>query len=99
MRAGVHFNYQNYEDWDRFERAAAGPSKVSDQQIYEEELHLAGLVEPLGFDSYWAIDHHFSPYIMTGGALQHLTYLAGKTERSTSAPWSLSCPVRPGGCG
>ena len=81
MRAGVHFNYQNYEDWDRFERAAAGPSKVSDQQIYEEELHLAGLVEPLGFDSYWAIDHHFSPYIMTGGALQHLTYLAGKTER------------------
>lgn len=81
MRIGVHFNFQNYTDWERFEERGTGPSGVSDQQIYEEELHLAGLVEPLGFDSYWAIDHHFSPYIMTGGAIQHLTYLAGKTER------------------
>jgi alkanesulfonate monooxygenase SsuD/methylene tetrahydromethanopterin reductase-like flavin-dependent oxidoreductase (luciferase family) len=81
MRAGVHFNYQNYADWDRFEAHAPGPPAVPDQQLYEEELHLGGLVEPLGFDSYWAIDHHFSPYIMTGGAIQHLTYFAGKTER------------------
>ncbi len=81
MRAGVHFNFQNYTDWDRFEGHRPGPSPVSDQQIYEEDLHLAGLVEPLGFDSYWAIDHHFGPYIMTGGAIQHLTYMAGKTER------------------
>jgi alkanesulfonate monooxygenase SsuD/methylene tetrahydromethanopterin reductase-like flavin-dependent oxidoreductase (luciferase family) len=81
MRIGVHFNYQNYTDWERFEAHRPGPPQVSDQQIYEEELHLGGLVEPLGFDSYWAIDHHFSPYIMTAGALQHLTYFAGKTSR------------------
>src|SRR5687768_3149692 len=81
MRAGVHFNFQNYTDWERFEQRQDGPSPVSDQQIYEEDLRLAELVEPLGFDSYWAIDHHFGPYIMTGGALQHLTYMAGKTER------------------
>ena len=81
MRVGVHFNYQNYTDWDRFEAHKPGPPRVSDQQLYDEELHLGGLVEPLGFDSYWAIDHHFSPYIMTGGALQHLTYFAGKTSR------------------
>lgn len=81
MHIGVHFNFQNYTDWERFEDHGPAPSAVSDQQIYEEELHLAALVEPLGFDSYWAIDHHFSPYIMTGGAIQHLTYLAGKTER------------------
>jgi len=81
MRVGVHFNYQNYTDWDRFEAHKPGPPSVSDQQLYDEELHLGGLVEPLGFDSYWAIDHHFSPYIMTGGALQHLTYFAGKTSR------------------
>ena len=54
---------------------------MPDAQIYEEDLHLGGLIEPLGFDSIWAIDHHFSPYIMTGGALQHLSYFAGKTER------------------
>jgi len=81
MRAGVHFNFQNYTDWDRFEAKRPGPQAVSDQQVYEEELHLASLVEPLGFDSYWAIDHHFAPYIMTGGALQHLTFMAGKTSR------------------
>lgn len=81
MRGGVHFNFQNYADWERFEDHAPGGPRVSDQQIYEEELHLASLVEPLGFDSYWAIDHHFSPYIMTGGAIQHLTYMAGKTSR------------------
>ena len=81
MRAGVHFNFQNYTDWDRFEAHRAELPRISDQQIYEEDLHLAGLVEPLGFDSYWAIDHHFGPYIMTGGAIQHLTYMAGKTER------------------
>jgi alkanesulfonate monooxygenase SsuD/methylene tetrahydromethanopterin reductase-like flavin-dependent oxidoreductase (luciferase family) len=81
MRIGVHFNFQNYADWERFEQHRPGPAAVSDQQLYEEELHLGGLVEPLGFDAYWAIDHHFSPYIMTGGAIQHLTYMAGKTSR------------------
>jgi alkanesulfonate monooxygenase SsuD/methylene tetrahydromethanopterin reductase-like flavin-dependent oxidoreductase (luciferase family) len=81
MRVGVHFNYQNYTDWERFEAHGGGAPATSDQQLYEEELHLGGLVEPLGFDSYWAIDHHFSPYIMTAGALQHLTYFAGRTTR------------------
>jgi alkanesulfonate monooxygenase SsuD/methylene tetrahydromethanopterin reductase-like flavin-dependent oxidoreductase (luciferase family) len=81
MRAGVHFNFQNYTDWDRFESHASSGPAVSDQRIYEEELHLAGLVEPLGYDSYWSIDHHFSPYIMTGGAIQHLTFMAGRTTR------------------
>ena len=81
MRIGVHFNSQNYTDWERFEAHGPGPSAVTDQQLYEEELQLGGLVEPLGFDSYWAIDHHFSPYIMTGGAIQNLTYFAGQTKR------------------
>lgn len=81
MRVGVHFNYQNYTDWERFEAHGGGAPATSDQQLYEEELQLGGLVEPLGFDSYWAIDHHFSPYIMTAGALQHLTYFAGRTSR------------------
>lgn len=81
MRVGVHFNFQNYQDWERFEAHGGQAPKVTDQKLYEEELHLAGLVEPLGYDSYWAIDHHFSPYIMTAGAIQNLTYFAGKTSR------------------
>lgn len=82
MKVGVHLNFQNYSDWDRFERKASDePQPVSDAQIYEEDLHIGSLVEPLGFDSLWAIDHHFSPYIMTGGAIQNLTYFAGMTNR------------------
>ena len=81
MKIGVHLNFQNYGDWERYEARSDAPQAVSDQQVYEEDLHLASLVEPLGYDSYWTIDHHFSPYIMTGGAMQHLTYMAGATER------------------
>ncbi|MEU9888881.1 LLM class flavin-dependent oxidoreductase [Sphaerisporangium sp. NPDC051011] len=81
MKIGVHFNWQNYRDWGRFLEKRPERPQVSDQEIYDEEIHLASLVEPLGFDSYWAIDHHFTPYVMTGGALQHLTYFAGKTSR------------------
>ena len=82
MKVGVHLNFQNYRDWDRFERKAGDePQEITDAQIYEEDLHLGSLVEPLGYDSLWAIDHHFSPYIMTGGAVQNLTYFAGMTKR------------------
>lgn len=81
MKVGVHFNWQNHTDWDRFLAKQPGPPKITDQEIYDEELKLAELVEPLGFDSYWAIDHHFTPYVMTGGALQHLTFMAGRTSR------------------
>ena len=81
MKIGAHLNFQNYSDWERYESKSDAAQAVTDQQVYEEDLHLASLIEPLGFDSYWTIDHHFSPYIMTGGAMQHLTYMAGKTER------------------
>ena len=81
MKAGICFNFQNYQDWDRFEAKATDvdPS-VPDQQVWGEDLHLAGLAEPLGFDALWALDHHFSPYIMCGSALQQLGYFAGLTK-------------------
>ena len=81
MRVGAHSNFQNYHDWDRFESKSSAEPIVTDAALYEEEMDLVGLIEPLGFDSYWAIDHHFSPYVMTGGAIQHLTHVAGQTSR------------------
>jgi alkanesulfonate monooxygenase SsuD/methylene tetrahydromethanopterin reductase-like flavin-dependent oxidoreductase (luciferase family) len=81
MKVGVNLSFANYNDWDRYLAKKPGPPETTDQEIYAEDIHLASLVEPLGFDSYWAIDHHFSPYVMTAGALQHLTYFAGKTSR------------------
>jgi alkanesulfonate monooxygenase SsuD/methylene tetrahydromethanopterin reductase-like flavin-dependent oxidoreductase (luciferase family) len=81
MKIGVFFNWQNHLDWERYLSKGSGPQAVTDQEVYDEELGLAELVEPLGFDSYWAIDHYVTPYGMTGGVLQHLTYMAGRTRR------------------
>src|SRR5437588_3760048 len=93
MKVGVYFQFGNHQDWDRYRAREAGPPQRTDQEIIDEELELAGLVEPLGFDSYWAIDHYVTPYGMTGGVLQHLTYIAGRTSRIdvgtmvTVLPW------------
>lgn len=81
MKIGAYFYWQNTNDWDRYQSQDTSPQSKTDQELYDEELRLADLVEPLGFDSYWAIDHYVTPYGMTGGALQHLTRFAGSTSR------------------
>jgi alkanesulfonate monooxygenase SsuD/methylene tetrahydromethanopterin reductase-like flavin-dependent oxidoreductase (luciferase family) len=78
---------QNYVDWDRFEASEAGieegkaPQLISDAQIYQEQFQLGKLVEPLGFDSLWTVEHHFTPYTMVNSPTQFLAYFAGCTER------------------
>ena len=81
MDVGVTLTFQNFHDWERYNAKSSAAPIVPDSQIYEEDLHLGSLVEPLGFDSLWAVDHHFSPYVMTGGAMQNLTYFAGQSKR------------------
>jgi len=53
----------------------------SDEEVVSEELRLADLAEPLGFDSVWIAEHHFTDYTMSPDTLQFLSYLAGKTQR------------------
>jgi alkanesulfonate monooxygenase SsuD/methylene tetrahydromethanopterin reductase-like flavin-dependent oxidoreductase (luciferase family) len=52
-----------------------------DAQVYAEDLHLAELYEPLGFDSVWVVEHHFSPYTMVPDAIQLLSFLCGRTKK------------------
>ena len=54
----------------------------SDFEVYREELRLAELAEPLGFDSIWSVEHHFTDYTMCPDVLQFLTYMAGKTTHA-----------------
>ena len=54
---------------------------VSDQQVYSDELRLADLAEPLGFQSIWGVEHHFTDYTMCPDVVQFLTYMAGRTEK------------------
>ncbi len=53
----------------------------SDREVYRSDLALADLAEPLGFDSIWTVEHHFTDYTLCPDALQFLTYMAGRTER------------------
>ena len=54
----------------------------SDFEVYRNELRLAELAEPLGFESVWGVEHHFTDYTMCPDVLQFLTYIAGRTERA-----------------
>jgi alkanesulfonate monooxygenase SsuD/methylene tetrahydromethanopterin reductase-like flavin-dependent oxidoreductase (luciferase family) len=82
MKVGVSLFFQNYLDWDRYTRGAWDePPEVSDSLIYDEELGLGDLVEPLGFDSLWTVEHHHTPYTMIPNPTQLLSYYAGRTNR------------------
>jgi alkanesulfonate monooxygenase SsuD/methylene tetrahydromethanopterin reductase-like flavin-dependent oxidoreductase (luciferase family) len=69
MHFGVLSIFQNYRD------------EHSDTEIVEGELALARLAEESGFDSYWAVEHHFFPYSMCPDNLQYLAQVAGFTKR------------------
>ena len=53
----------------------------SDHDVYADELRLAELAEPLGFESIWGVEHHFTDYTMCPDVLQFLSYMAGRTRR------------------
>src|SRR5580765_4381465 len=53
----------------------------SDEEVWRTELAMADLAEPLGFESIWSIEHHFSNYTMVPDVLQFLTYMAGRTTK------------------
>ena len=54
---------------------------LTDREVYEAELGLARQAEPLGFESIWSVEHHFTNYTMVPDVVQFLTYMAGCTEK------------------
>jgi len=55
----------------------------SDASVIGEHLALGDLAEPLGFDSLFALEHHFTGYAMSPAPPQLLSYYAGRTRRIT----------------
>jgi alkanesulfonate monooxygenase SsuD/methylene tetrahydromethanopterin reductase-like flavin-dependent oxidoreductase (luciferase family) len=55
----------------------------SDASVVNEHLALGDLAEPLGFDSLFALEHHFTGYAMSPSPTQLLSYFAGRTRRIT----------------
>ena len=69
MHFGLLSIFQNYRD------------EHDDAEIMRGELALARLADSLGYDSYWATEHHFFGYSMCPDNLQWLAQVAGCTER------------------
>src|SRR5438034_7430013 len=53
----------------------------TDASVVGEHLALGDLAEPLGFDSVFALEHHFTGYAMSPSPTQLLSYIAGRTKR------------------
>jgi alkanesulfonate monooxygenase SsuD/methylene tetrahydromethanopterin reductase-like flavin-dependent oxidoreductase (luciferase family) len=53
----------------------------TDRNVYRNELRFGDLAEPLGFESLWGVEHHFTEYTMCPDVLQYLTYFAGRTHK------------------
>lgn len=54
-----------------------------DVAVVSEHMALGDLAEPLGFDSLFALEHHFTGYAMSPSPTQLLAYYAGRTKRIT----------------
>lgn len=65
----------------------------TDSMAIGRELALADLAEPLGFDSVWAPEHHFTNYELMPSPTHFLTWIAARTSRVqlgsmvTVLPW------------
>ena len=57
-------------------------NQLSDREVWRNEVRLAEMAEPLGFDSVWSVEHHFDDYTMCPDVVQFLTYMAGRTKHA-----------------
>lgn len=55
---------------------------TTDLDVYQNDVRLAELAEPIGFESVWTVEHHFTDYTMCPDPLQFLTYMAAKTTKA-----------------
>ena len=53
---------------------------LTDKQMYAGELRLAELADQLGYDSLWAVEHHFDDYAMCPDNVVLLANVAGRTQ-------------------
>ncbi len=67
--------------------------KISDADVYRQELALAARAETDGFESIWTPEHHFTNYMLTPNVTQFLSWVAGQTKQIrlgtmvTVLPW------------
>ena len=69
-----------------------------DRETYQDELNLMEICENLGFDSVWALDHHFTGYVMSPDPTQLLSLRGGTNEAGPTRHRGYRVAMaRPGG--
>lgn len=68
LHIGVNLGFGNLHD------------NMPDEQMYHGELRLAELADRLGFDSLWAVEHHFDDYAMCPDNVVLLAHVAARTQ-------------------
>ena len=58
-----------------------GYDKISDAQVYEEEINSGILADELGYDLVSMVEHHFEDYALCPDNFVYLAHLAAKTRR------------------
>ena len=82
MDVGILLIFQNHQ------------GRGSDADMVREQIRLADQAEPLGFDSLWPPEHHFTDYSACPDNVQFLSYMAGRTSRirlgtgAVIVPWN-----------
>jgi alkanesulfonate monooxygenase SsuD/methylene tetrahydromethanopterin reductase-like flavin-dependent oxidoreductase (luciferase family) len=69
MKVGVQLIFQNYG------------GALSDDEHVTRESEVALMAEPLGFDTVFVVEHHFTDYAACPDNAQFLSWLAGKTSK------------------
>ena len=80
MDVSVQLVFQNYAD------------RLDDAEHVAAEQRLAELVEPLGFDRVFVVEHHFFDYSACPDNAQFLSWLAGRTSRIQLATGAFILP-------
>jgi alkanesulfonate monooxygenase SsuD/methylene tetrahydromethanopterin reductase-like flavin-dependent oxidoreductase (luciferase family) len=53
-------------------------NKLSDTEVYRQEMRLCDLAVELGLESLWTVEHHFDDYTLCPNPVQWLSYHAGR---------------------
>ncbi|WP_411152556.1 LLM class flavin-dependent oxidoreductase [Streptomyces sp. A30] len=69
MRVGINLGFGNLHQ------------DLSDADMFRAEANMGVRAEELGFDTVWAVEHHFDSYSMCPDNIQLLSWVAARTER------------------
>ena len=69
MHVGLLLIFQNFQ------------GRQNDAEMVRDQMHLAELAEPLGYDAVWPPEHHFTDYSACPDNIQFLSWLAGRTKK------------------